>query len=629
LSKTNLDLVQQRTVDANYWSPTDDAAIYASVGEVSVFGDDVWDLCALRGRTTPWTKKIEFHKLGQLGIAESAVLQMKTLVYLFLQEHGPELPSASTFCAKYYALRQFAVRCSKLNLELYVGLQQQEQCVEFINEHPAAGVELFSMLLKLRRYSKHFDLEVPFQVIHPLIVDVQKQMRRDERQTPPLPSRIYSHVLSQLENELRVLERVLPDLLQFLHSAQGSTAGDYPLIGLAIEDYRAHLSQGHEAPRRSDIAGWISNAYAVCRAVIAANTGMRRAEAEGLPFRALERFERGGSSHNCVRGYTSKLHKGLHKETVWITNRLGERAVQVAQAIAKTLYELDGVTEPAVAYPELLLFPRHGWGVHGRLDGHKPQQADIAREKLFARISPAIEVADLDELAQIDGDRSWDDDEDFRVGARWALSMHQFRRSLALYAHRSGLVTLPSLKTQLQHLTKEMAEYYARGSEFATSLQFDKEHFATDWNASRALSEYLGYAMHVLLSDEKLFGGAASWAKSPAVVASPVSVYSREHAIQLFERGELAYKETILGGCTSTTQCSAAPLAVVPYHCVESNCKNLVVRQSKLEKVIETQELVVQRIGEHAPNSVEHRLELHGLEVLKATFNKMKFEEPA
>jgi hypothetical protein len=155
---------------------------------------------------------------------------------------------------------------------------------------------------------------------------------------------------------------------------------------------------------------------------------------------------------------------------------------------------------------------------------------------------------DVAELKRIDPYRAWEAEAEFAVGARWPFTRHQLRRTLALYAHRSGLVTLPSLKRQLQHITAEMSLYYARGSAFAKSfLDFGKKHFAQEWADARGLSAYLAYASQLLFSDERLFGGHAAWVQSSSVQDSPVSVFSRETTVAMFNRGELALQGNRIG----------------------------------------------------------------------------------
>jgi hypothetical protein len=77
-------------------------------------------------------------------------------------------------------------------------------------------------------------------------------------------------------------------------------------------------------------------------------------------------------------------------------------------------------------------------------------------DRLRQRTFPTITQEDIVELKLIDPHRAWEAEPDFAVGAGWPFTRHQLRRTLALYAQRSGLVSLPSLKRQLQHITQEM-----------------------------------------------------------------------------------------------------------------------------------------------------------------------------
>src|SRR5258706_10613078 len=122
-------------------------------------------------------------------------------------------------------------------------------------------------------------------------------------------------------------------------------------------------------------------------------------------------------------------------------------------------------------------------------------------------LQPIIEEADLRELEQIDPHRAWRSEERFKPGIPWTFTSHQLRRSLALYAQRSGLVSLPSLRRQLQHVTEEMSRYYARGSTGAKDLIGDnKHHFGCDWQDAQPVSAAMSYLQNVLLTDEVLFG---------------------------------------------------------------------------------------------------------------------------
>jgi hypothetical protein len=264
--------------------------------------------------------------------------------------------------------------------------------------------------------------------------------------------------------------------------------------------------------------------------------------------------------------------------------------------------------------------------VANRVANNVHDDIEAFRERVF----PTITVEDIAELKRVDMHRAWEDEPKYAAGQQWPFTRHQLRRTLALYAHRSGLVTLPTLKRQLQHITQEMSMYYARGSAFAKGfIDTDKTHFAKEWAGAQGLSEYLAYAEQVLFSDERLFGGHAAWTQSRAVQASPVSVYSREQTVRMFEKGELAYRETVLGGCASVEQCKSTPLDWMRLDCLESNCRNLVVVPSKLQRVIKAQQATVGKLRAVDGASVEYRIEDQTLQRLLDAQEKLIKPEAA
>jgi hypothetical protein len=230
------------------------------------------------------------------------------------------------------------------------------------------------------------------------------------------------------------------------------------------------------------------------------------------------------------------------------------------------------------------------------------------------------------ELDRLELDRGWAHD-GIEVGKRWPLAMHQLRRSLAVYAHRSGMVSLPALKAQLQHITQEMSAYYARGFCAATNIAYDTKHIAHEWQAAKAESSYFAYAMGVVFADDELLGQGVQ------KMSDVVERRKREETLALFAKGELAYRETALGGCISTEACKSDPMEPIPYECLESNCVNLVVLGKRLDKVIQSQQVAVAMLEKTENGSVEHRLEARSLEALLKAKHKLlqdkAMKEPA
>ncbi|MFP3569960.1 hypothetical protein [Paraburkholderia sp. SIMBA_030] len=95
-----------------------------------------------------------------------------------------------------------------------------------------------------------------------------------------------------------------------------------------------------------------------------------------------------------------------------------------------------------------------------------------------------------------------------------------------------------------------------------------------------------------------------------------MSVYSREQTVRMFEKGELAYRETVLGGCASVERCKSTPLDWMRLDCLESDCRSLVIVPSKLQRVIKAQQITVEKLRAVDEASVEYRIEAQALQRL-------------
>ncbi len=162
-----------------------------------------------------------------------------------------------------------------------------------------------------------------------------------------------------------------------------------------------------------------------------------------------------------------------------------------------------------------------------------------------------------------------------------------------------------SRNTQLQHLSKEMALYYAAGSSYSQSIfGNDKKHFSHEYNESKRYGEGLGYIYNLLLSERTLHGPYGNWLEAQNRKGDKAHILAkREETIKRFKRGELAYSETPLGACTSTVGCNKKAMRAVSA-CI--SCDKAVIVESKLEKVIFSQQLL---INELENTSMEYRME--------------------
>jgi hypothetical protein len=523
------------------------------------------------------------------------------------------------------ALRRFIYFAAERNMTLYQAVTSVVPVLEFVAEkgNERKAQRLHAILVHMHR-------------LGPTATGLQVQIKRlqepmlaafraldDSSQHPVIPTRIYQQFLATCERELAMVEAVASSLEEQISLAYAGA----PLRPSAeLSSVAEYFGYRLDALVLSSFA---TEVYTLCQVLILAFTGMRAMEASNLPYHCLSTARQQGAEHYVIEGVTTKLSGGRVKCARWVTSHLAVRAVKLAQRISGVAHgRYSSQRYQDSTDGSHLLFCRFGLVAFEYESDRGPTGIGDYIDNLRQRAFPFITQDDVAELKRIDPHRAWEAEVAFAVGARWPFTRHQLRRTLALYAHRSGLVTLPSLKRQLQHITAEMSLYYARGSAFAKSLlDIDKKHFAQDWADAQGLSDYLAYAAEVLFSDERLFGGHAAWVQSSSVQNSPVSVFSREKTISMFKKGELAYKETVLGGCASVEACKSSPLNWLPLECLEKNCKSLVVVPSKLARVVKSQERRVEALRTVAGDSVEHRIEKQALDNLLAAQQKMTRQE--
>lgn len=606
----------ERTSALPYFDPHTVVSRDAQGHPVSRYADDSWNYSSLStdGKTAARLHFFTAEGHSNPKLAAQIREQHKALIWLFtdagriraFRTISNANSTASGWCRKAYAS----------GVDLFAILSDLGSVVGELTSLNVNYVSMTSSLIStLCRSRKELKLEVqiPLQRFK-VAINEEVRARREYNQTLIIPSRIYCAILAGLIARMDEIERGLEDLLDAFREAAALSrktinegadrrARYRELMAPVVERMKAF---GYTSSNQVDvfIAGRLNFYQTSLMHTIVAFTGMRKGEASILPLEnVLETFEDRGSTHYVIKGYSHKLNRGVKKATSWITSREGHRAVVLAQRIAMTiLTQIGGLPS---AGQQALLFPSNGDPFRAK----GSSSLEPAQRLLVEAICPAVTQHDIDELNLLELDRRWSQD-GIKVGKRWPLAFHQLRRSLSVYAHRSGMVSLPSLKGQLQHITDEMRAYYADGYPRAVNLVFDKDHFSHEWNAAKAESSYFGYAMGLLFSDDELIGQGA------VRITQAFSTRTRAETLQLFKEGKLAYRETVLGGCVSTEECNALPLEPIPVDCLSTNCVNLVVFSKRLDYVIRSQETVVAKLEANERGSVEYRLEASSLQAM-------------
>lgn len=485
-----------------------------------------------------------------------------------------------------------------------------------------------------------------------------KEYRDNLHQVAPLPTRIYASLINNLSAELDDIEAHKPRLLAALREAVTAHAQANARVkktqklrrGICIgvdlvekHDLAAYLEKrGFNSKNKlQSLTGAIGNIFRVCKLQIHLFSGMRDDEARQLPYHCMV-TEKGlhGRKHCLIAGVTTKFNKGRRLRTKWVTTeRDGFRAIRLAQEFAAVIYDILGI-KPSKAddlkddYPlftssDYLPWKRRRDIPEGRIATHKLMLWD-ANNSLRSRLCPLIEEEDIAELEEIDPFRAWREEPELAVGQRWPLTTHQLRRSLAVYANASGLVRLSSLRRQLQHMTREMALYYGRGSTFCKNFIADdsaefKKHVAVDWQDGAEEAEMLAFVRDVLNSFEPMFGGAGNFYERQRERGE---VMSREEVAKQMKAGLLAYREGPLGGCTRPGVCETRKgLNLIDTVCATNGCKHLIGKHSKIVQTIRLKRAAMAHV---TPGSITEAMEREDLETLERVEREWRsLEHPA
>lgn len=630
---------------------------HANGSVASVYRQLSWNWSAYTHNGRSSFLNFKFWVGDEIGdVREGLIAEIKWILFLLVWKRQGATLSYSSLKHYVILLRSIARFCEEKKIHIHDVLSDYKYLFEYI-EHESSSIRASSHLSSLFFHLCKMGIsEVGYSVAG---IDTIKELRvisaeytASLKQHPPIPTRIYSHIITTLNNEITDFESVIDRYFELVTKCikdpllgkdkyyqpkiaerLGIECGDERisfqelLIDSDLDDYFTNkLITKHSG----GLSRGLYNMQTAIRLLIHVYSGMRDEEVAALPYDCIEYAKNNGKTHYIIKGTTTKFNKGKTKKTRWITSREGHRAILIAKKIADLIYTVaQNKYSVDISKKEgLPLFVSTvylGFVGHVSFNASKelmPTKLDLGTSPILrGKLQPTITVQDLAELEQIDPHRAWSSEDKFKVGSPWVITTHQLRRALALYAQRSGLVSLPSLRRQLQHITEEMSRYYARGSSFAKNfIGDDKNHFGVEWQDAQPVSAGLSYIMNVLMSDDVLFGGHANWVDHRLKDKNGVVIVDRVATMRRFQKGELSYRETIIGGCTNVENCDQITIKWLDVDCI-GGCRNLVGRLSKLERVVIAQTKLVDSLDQ---TSMEYRNEKSDLDVLIATRDKAR-----
>jgi len=491
---------------------------------------------------------------------------------------------------------------------------------------------ILTCLLKLKSNTLNYDIDGSFITKIRQLVQIEKR-NRPSLQTPVIPSRIYTGLIKgnnafinkYLENKPLIFELISKALSDGFYARtkkiqinKGLPLGDNFRINFpnaSQEHGLANFFETHQITSLQNLGRYINEVQSVCKNIIHIYSGMRNNEILSLKYNCLQREKTKSGRVIRLLGNTTKL-VGVRKPVHWITSKEVETPVAVLRSIVRIVADYqDFDLENCPLFISFGYLPFTG----GQLSVDKNDIRCSRQLNAYSLVMIDIEKEDLKELEKIDPYRDWTAKKEFFVGQPWPTKSHQFRRSLIVYASKSGFLTLPSLKHQLKHISLEMSLYYAKGSSRAIDLfADDKEHIYYEFNDYKPEAEALNYLYNVILSDETLFGAHGTWVEKHNKSDCDIRIMElRENTIKRFKKGEIAYKETFLGGCASIDPCDEKPFTTLTA-CL--TCPRTILKPSKVNRVVKAQEIMLEALE---PDSIEYRWKLDQLTDLKRIQHKL------
>ncbi len=545
---------------------------------LSRYKDTYWNL---RPYAKPNQRDFIIYFDIDLGNSTNAYVdEIKIILILMMFVVKGRRSHVSTTTFKQYAqtLKVIAAFCAQVDIPISSALTSKHYAELFLSVTSKENRVRFGTMLRLL-------LTCPADTTNLTFIDpstlknfrTSKQAINDKKQTSIIPQRIFTKCLEKLNNLIseyldnksnieQLTDKLIKDTAygrsQQQQRAHNVRAGQYrPSFKEAVKLHNlCSVSKNHKIFSVAQLAKYLSTIQFCCKTIVHAFSGMRDGEVYSIKYNPLATRKFGNLSTLRLIGVTTKFEAGNGRITYWITSEEILPAILAAQSICRMISKQ--LNKPA---KKLNLFTTTSH-LSFSIANHKTDVDDLINSNLkhsvfnsivFHEAQFKISKDDIRELKKIDFSRAWDDEPRFKEGNYWPFATHQFRRSLAVYALSSRLVSITSLKRQLQHISLSMTLYYVRGLLSNLSLfGSDKDHMAFEVQEIKKTVEALDYLETHRINETLLGTHGKHIENSIKPFGEEKILENRDETIRRAKRGELHFHSTPLGGCTSSHPCT-------------------------------------------------------------------------
>ena len=598
---------------------------------ISRYKDDIWDFGAY---TSNPTQSGKFYLLSNIATQHISEVK-KAILLIIIYGNGKNGSQYSVKTIAHYfssVFKPLSRVATDFGIGFNEGLESNKFLIYYVEQecqHRTNAINFLTWLSFLYNIDNTIT-GISYQRNQSIIQKLYKLLSifdKKSKQTKIIPIRILEESLSQRWRQIKDIELNIEILLVFFKNYISSSFFASSIY--RKDDMRSFISESNKYKLeiffekyningRRDFFKFLNNFQGTCVHLIHAYTGMRRGEVLSLKNNCVQKVS--NTSGICYLISTTSKLEGRKKVEKWVTSKEINRVVKLLndfnQIMAES-YNLCLNNLPLIVLIESLL------GDNSCII--KPKRT--INKNTFIPLDNSKLIITKEDKEQIEFMNYLGDMGEIKIGELWNFQSHQYRRSLAIYSIQSGLVSVGAVQKQLKHLFREMTLYYANGASFAKQF-FDipKKHIAHDYNNLKPEIDALVFIKDVLFSDEKLYGRYGKIVENNKQDNRKdfnlFFIENREKTLRHFYNGDIAYKETAIGGCISTLACDYT-LTRSLLAC--DNCESSIIKKSRLDDVIKTQEKFIESLD---ANSIEYRTEFRDLEELKKQRRKLLGSKP-
>lgn len=611
-------------IDFNNKYPEQDRPIsFDKDGQVlSRFSNDIWDFSTvIRGYEANAT--LDFSEAGT-GLNKETLIHLRLIIlhnWLYNRDSKDTI-TFKTLKNKYSVYRSLASFFKGKNSSfLYMNKNgiAQRKYLEKLSLNKKSRIDIIISFIKsMNKAGTFFNLGNNFGVDQDFMKKIEKiklMAVSSTKQTTLIPSRIYSEfinssleVFQNFNNNLCKLKKYFEEEFPTLTRYQGRHPETF-LKSMASGGLLAYCEYFNVRTKHQLVYN-LTLIQTLGFFMVGCFTGMRKTEILNLGQNCLQQKIIEDREVYVLNGYTSKTSSTGVRKATWITSKTIFPIIDTLKglhSIIKNICDHYGLYQN-IAIHEYPLFPHipiqkiEAQGFHSQYK-HPPTLLYSIDNTFDLLKGIDIRQDDINELERFNPLINWGEEYKIEVGEKWKFRPHQFRRSLVVYAIRSGMIQLAVLKKQLQHLTVDMTAYYGNSS--ATASNLFEDNLIEEFKEENSRFQFIQYDKKVIETKDVLFGGEGT---RLSIVRSknPVPEYllDKQKTLQYFKEGRLSYKKTPLGGCSKIGSCDKLGFSYITA-CID--CKDSIFDSSSKEALHKTKQMYLTRLSKYNVDSITYR----------------------